>query len=65
MNSCIGLSYLPPTSEPIPKIEAPDAMIDPSPPEEPPHIRPGWYGFTVLPYTLHVIYSYMVENIIN
>ena len=35
------LFYLPPTSEPIPNIEAPDAMMEPSPPEEPPQIRPG------------------------
>ena len=37
----VNKSYLPPTSEPIPKIEAPDAIIEPSPPEDPPHIRPG------------------------
>ena len=41
LNNYSKHTYLPPTSDPIPKIDAPDAIAAPSPPDEPPTILPG------------------------
>ena len=41
----------PPTSEPMPNGVPAAPMRAPSPPDEPPAVRPVWYGLQVLPYT--------------
>ncbi len=49
----------PPTSDPTPKTEAAEEMAAASPPEEPPQMRPVWYGFLVRPYTLLYVSHHM------
>src|SRR5437667_6130088 len=41
----------PPMSEPSPTGEAPLPTAAPSPPDDPPAVRPGSYGLRVRPYT--------------
>ena len=50
-----GIRMDPPTSDPTPKTDPPDAMSAASPPDDPPTIRPRWYGFLDRPYTLEII----------
>ena len=43
---------VPPTSEPMPIADPAAERMAASPPDEPPGIRPTWYGLLVRPYTL-------------
>ena len=47
-----GILMDPPTSDPIPIGDPPAANIAASPPDDPPGVRPTWYGLFVRPYTL-------------